>query len=162
MKKKLFLVTLGIIVLLVCSMAGWLTLYRTGEEEEVPLRPDSDWKPSPERDLKGVAEYDLINLGMTLGEVEAAIGAPPGHHDTKRLQMPPSMSPTAHFVREKGFPSRGLPDAAGRPAPGFLQKIKLAMWTWSDYWIWVAFNEDDKAVGCYLLEMDDYFRHKPD
>jgi len=101
----------------------------------------------------GVTEYDRLRLGMTPAEVEAAIGLPPGYHDTTRPQMPPSMSPIGDYVRSTGLPTKSLPDAAGRPSPDYPARITLKMWTWSDYWIWVAFDEREKVVGYYLLKV---------
>src|SRR5262249_42093750 len=112
-------------------------------------------KPHSKDDVNhaGIAEYDRLRLGMTPAEVEAAIGLPPGYYDTTRPPMPMSMSPLGELVRSTGLPKESLPDAAGRPSPDHPARITLKMWTWSQYWIWVGFDEQEKVVGYYLLKV---------
>jgi hypothetical protein len=100
--------------------------------------------PSP------VPAYDRIRLGMTLNEVEAAIGMPAGNY-SGTPNLSPRMGPFGKFVKESGLPSTCLPDAVGRPMGGYLEPLTVKRWTWNNYWIWVAFNEDGKTVGYYLL-----------
>jgi hypothetical protein len=111
--------------------------------EDGPIRP------------LAVRRYERIRLGMTLGEVQTAIGMPPGYY-ASGPSLPPSMGPTGHFIRQRGLPHEDLPDAAGRPAPGHHQKLTLEFWTWDEYWIWVALDKRGSVVGYYLLQVDDY------
>jgi hypothetical protein len=155
MRKRRLIASAGIALLLVGLLISWALWTRwcrpTGS---TPI----DSVPT------GIAEYERLRLGMTPAEVVAAIGMPPGYYDTTRPQLPPSMSPLGDFVRSTGLPTESLPDAAGRPAPDHPEKITLRMWTWSEYWIWVAFDVREKVVCYYLLKVTidpfrGYFHH---
>jgi hypothetical protein len=97
-------------------------------------------KPQP------VRAYERLRLGMTKNQVDAAIGMPPGWYTEPKLGGIMS-GPHVHYVRASGIPSVSLPTVDDRDTP-----LTLEQWTWDDYWIRVAFDEDGKAVGCYLLE----------
>jgi hypothetical protein len=146
MRKRRLIASVGVVLLLAGLAAAiwvrWFTLQRL-----TPANPTSTGVTPT-----GVAEYDRLRLGMTPAEVEAAIGLPPGYYDTTG-PLPPSMSPIGDYVRSTGLPTKNLPDAEGRPSPDYPAKITLKMWTWSDYWIWVAFDEREKVVGYYLLKV---------
>ena len=83
--------------------------------------------------------YNRIRLGMTLSEVEEAIGLPP-------WEPTPSTLPTRVLVRETGIPwathDYGLPSA---------------LWLeWRDYMIEVTFDESGKTVGFYLFRSPNF------
>jgi hypothetical protein len=99
-----------------------------------------------------VLAYSRIKLGMTLVEVEAAIGMPAGDYSSTP-NLRPRMGPFGNHINESGIPSTCLPDAAGNAKEGYVKPLTVKRWTWDDYWIWVAFNEDGKTVGYYLLEV---------
>jgi hypothetical protein len=147
MKKRQFIATVifpGLLTGLVMAYAFWArwSAASTGEPAGTPSLVTTP---------TGIVEYERLRLGMTPAEVEAAVGMPPGYYDTTRPPMPMSMSPIGKVVRYTGLPENNLPDAAGRPSPNYPAKITLQMWTWSEYWIWVAFDKENKVVGIYLL-----------
>lgn len=99
-----------------------------------------------------VRAYEQIRLGMTPSEVATAIGLPPDHYDSIG-PMPLSMSPSGKTIRETGLPRNYLPDAAGRPATEYPEKLGVERWIWDDYWIWVAYDKRHQVIGYYLLEV---------
>src|ERR1700722_10202424 len=87
---------------------------------------------------------------MSPAEVDAALGMPPGYHGKK----PPkgfglAGGPFGDIVREVGLPSSLLPD---RSRAGDAGVIRVERWIWEDYWIWVAYDANEKVFGYYLLE----------
>jgi hypothetical protein len=94
-----------------------------------------------------VRAYERVRLGMTLAEVEAAIGAPPGWYAEPKLGGITS-GPFGEYIRESGVPSKSLLNPQYRESAG----ITVEQWIWDDYWIEVALDKDGKAVGYYLLE----------
>jgi hypothetical protein len=108
-------------------------------------------------------KYEQIRLRMTRDEVETAIGMPPGDYDTSQHFGGLTSGPFGDYVKKRGIPPDGLPNAAGRRGAGDSEKLTVQRWTWDDYWIWVAFDERDRVVGCYLLEtVDDKYPRHPD
>jgi hypothetical protein len=97
------------------------------------------------RPAAAVRAFDRINMGMTLREVEEAIGMPPGRYCSYE-PLPLSMSPVGNYLRETGLPAASLSDA------GTIDKLTVKRWIWDDHWIWAAFDENGKVVGYYLLE----------
>jgi hypothetical protein len=103
----------------------------------------------------GRLTYYRIRLGMSQEEVEAVMGEPPGNPADHR---PPfgTTGPGGWLVEvaESGLPSKELPDVAvgrsGKARDG--QTVTLQQWWGDSYRIWVAFGEDGKAVGVYLLK----------
>jgi hypothetical protein len=133
MSKKSWLVYMGIALGL--GLLGWYAL----------------WSVTP----YPVSVYERIRLGMTESEVETIIGVPPGHHTVRRqLREGGSLSgPFGHFVQERGVPSNCLFDASDRP--GCPAPLTLKTWIWDDDWIWVAFDQQGKVAGCYLIEVNE-------
>jgi hypothetical protein len=118
---------LGVTMLAVLPGVGWLLLHLARSE---PVRA-----------------YDRIQLGMTLPEVQRAIGRSADHSSIPL--MPLSTGPFGTYLRKTGLPLENV------HAPD--QVVTVEHWTWDDYWIWVAFDEDGKAVGYYLMLMGDSF-----
>ena len=88
--------------------------------------------------------HGRIRLGMTLSEVENAVGTPPGYYRSTPLFT--TMQPV-DVIRVLGLPLETL---AETPPPN------VERWIWDDYCIWVAFDNDGKAVGCYLLKVTEW------
>src|SRR5262245_36009970 len=95
-------------------------------------------KPAPLR------AYERLRLGMTLTEVEEAIGAPPGIHTDISPAFLARRFP--QHVRESGLPSETA------EADWVHAKLTVERWSWEEYSINVAFDDDGKAVGYYLLQ----------
>jgi hypothetical protein len=79
---------------------------------------------------------------MTLSEVEQEIGMPPGWY-CSFPEMPPSISPLGKSVRNSWAP---------KPSSGYAGPLTENRWIWDDYWIFVDFDKNGRAVGLDLLE----------
>jgi hypothetical protein len=94
--------------------------------------------------------YSRIELGMTIQQVEDAIGLPPGYYEGE-YPRPPSMG---RFVRTPPLRQSGIVFKSRR-----VDDHKLHAWIGRTYAIWVIFDDQDTAVGSYLLEQyPDSFR----
>jgi hypothetical protein len=93
-----------------------------------------------------VRAYDRIKDGMTLPEVIAIIGMPPGDYDDSGHPR------HKRLVRETGISAGCLPDASGSREVYYDGELTVERWLWSEYSILVAFDQNGKAVGIYLLE----------
>jgi hypothetical protein len=115
--------------LLICLLSATLLI--------VPVGGWVAWRmiPVPTQ----VQAYERLRLGMTLGEVEKVIGAPPGLQHETLTQANPTL------IHESGIPFINWQD--GWPNSGEPTK-----WVWKDFWIWVLFDDDGKAVGLYLFD----------
>jgi hypothetical protein len=123
-RRRLLILLLATLVIV--PVAGWV-VWRAATKPEA------------------VKAYERLRLGMTKGEVEKAIGMPPGYYRS----YPRVGIQDGNYVRQIG----PMPDAAGRPISSLpYYEGTVERWTWDDFWIWVAFGEDGKAVGFYLLE----------
>src|SRR5262249_32495988 len=95
-----------------------------------------------------VRAYDRITVGMTLDEAARAIGAPP-------LPSPPASGLVGgDYLRQAGLPVASVLDSIGITNTDSIEGgPRLEAWTWDeDYWIWMAFGDDGKAIGLYLVE----------
>jgi hypothetical protein len=101
------------------------------------------WWWSPPSPI-GRAEFDRLKLGMTSAEVIAAIGMPPGCY-----YSPPPGQIAGDPIRAIGLSDEDLRTRQFNPASQS-ERVTVQQWTWSRYWIWVAFDKDDRAVGLYL------------
>jgi hypothetical protein len=90
-----------------------------------------------------IRAYERIRLGMTPDEVERAIGMPPGEFAPLTAYMSRGYP---QYIRESGLPSETA-DAEWVHA-----RMTVQRWRWEEYAIYVAFDEDEKAVGYYLLQ----------
>jgi hypothetical protein len=93
-----------------------------------------------------IRAYERIRLGMTPAEVERAIGMPPGEFAPLTASMSRGYP---QYIRESGLPSETA-DAEWVHA-----KVTVQRWRWEEYAIYVAFDEEQKAVGYYLLRWPD-------
>jgi hypothetical protein len=99
--------------------------------------------PSP----TGVAEFRRLELGMTSAEVEDTIGLPTGYYGPRY-----AMSIPGKCIRSIGIPYEVLV-IHEYDTPSESERTPTQTWTWSRYWITVAFNKEDRAVGVYLFEI---------
>jgi hypothetical protein len=108
-------------------------------------------------DPPAVRAYERIRLGMTPGEVNAAIGVPPREsgelfraYDGNGIRygcwFRSWSSPT---VRETGIPSGIL---FGQPDNDLSRPLNAVLWDWEDHDLWVAYSRDGRVVGYYLME----------
>jgi hypothetical protein len=98
--------------------------------------------------------YSRIKLGMTLQEVQYAIGVPPGYYEGEE-PLPPSMD---RHLKTPPLRQSGL-DFEGRQG----DDPNLEAWIGRDYCIWVVFDERGAAVGSYLFELypDNHRQREP-
>jgi len=87
------------------------------------------------RDPEPVRAYDRIKLGMSLREVQDAIGMPAGDYRSTIS----SISLPAWDSRVKGLLSR---------------PYSLRTWDWDSYKLLVAFGNDDHVIWVHLTEKD--------
>lgn len=123
----------------------------------LPLMIAVGWTPVPPANVvpAPLRAYDRIRLGMTLPQVTAAIGVPPGQYDGQQPPTGPQLTlsgPFAVYERETGLPVKCFPDAGGRPGR-YEGTLTVERWMWSDYWIDAAFDNNGKTVGFYLLKV---------
>ena len=88
--------------------------------------------------------YSRIELGMTKQQVEDAIGFPPGYYEGE-YPRPPSMG---RFVKTPPLRQSGIDFESCR-----VDDHELHGWIGRTYAIWVIFDDQDTAVGSYLLEL---------
>ena len=104
------------------------------------------------RQFSPPAAYARIKLGMTLVEVEKAIGLPPGWYSSTP-PMPISMSPSCTLIQESGLPYNRkyfyLPLKTS--AADDKNVLTAREWMWDEYCICVVFDREQKSVGYYLL-----------
>jgi hypothetical protein len=86
---------------------------------------------------QAVSAYERIRLGMTLTEVEQAIGKPPEYRDS-------FFGFEGELVRQTGVPRKGAS----------FSDLKVEEWWWNDHLIVVAIDDDRKVVGFYLFEQE--------
>jgi len=87
-----------------------------------------------------VRAYHRLKLGMTRAEVEEVIGKPPVD-----LSPAPFYIDFMPQIRESGIPRSKLYSVVG---------CRIAVWTWPDYQVGVAYDQSDSVVGYYLVELD--------
>lgn len=93
-----------------------------------------------------VRAYSRVRLGMTLDEVENAIGCPA---ECYGIQL--SMR-VAKVERQTGLRYESLCDGPGRRFIADREQLTVERWTWDEHCIWVAFDGGGRVVGAYLLE----------
>ncbi len=87
--------------------------------------------------------YGRLHLGMTLAEVERAIGSPPGIQPGTPQRPASGVGPFGVQIASFQQPeARGATYRVG------------AEWKWKDYWLWVFVDESGKVVKVTLLSVD--------
>ncbi len=100
--------------------------------------------------------YPLLRPGMTSGEVNSAIGVPPGYYASYLPRGGTTSGPFGRLVKQTGLPE----DQLWHPGSGEPRAARLDVWNWDRYWIWVAYDGRGVVVGSYLLEVtDDTYPH---
>ena len=122
-------------------LAGWI-IWRAPDVDprdsmHPPLGPPYPIEP---------ATFDRIRLGMTKKEVEEAIGEPSGAYEYEGAEPPRWGTLEVGYrpvMREAGLHYNDIWD-------GQQQKFKLTCWDGREFWIEVAFDENEKVIGYYL------------
>jgi hypothetical protein len=94
------------------------------------------------------AAFKRIRLGMTMSEVEEAIGGSSGAFEGVPIPVWGAVEAYAPTVREMGMPE----DEMWKKSGDF---VTVHRWAGKSYWIHVAFDQDEKVVGCYLGKASD-------
>ena len=98
------------------------------------------WETGPSEKERA---YQRIEHGMTRSEVEGIIGQPAGDYSDPVFRA----SRKSHLA---------LARHSGPPLSQSLEpEVSLELWVWDQVGIGVAFDRDEKAVGCYLFKLSD-------
>jgi hypothetical protein len=101
----------------------------------------------PQRGI-GPASFQCIRSGMRLHEVESAIGLPNGDYFTR----PESFDSCTPFWGRREHGGEPVDHLRTRTTTVAGKKVSVRFWRGNDYYIHVAFDENDSAVAWSLHE----------
>jgi hypothetical protein len=87
--------------------------------------------------------YDRIQDGMTLSEVNAILGVPPGDRRTREVMNPQKVAPEETWWRHDNHSCSSA-----------------EYWVSDEGWIWVGFSSDGRAVGKRFSNSEDATRRR--
>jgi hypothetical protein len=104
------------------------------------------------------ATYNKIRLGMSLAEVQSAIGLPPGdYYVGPKGPGGFARGPNIMNVLEDGLPRKDIPGSFADYVKAKRQNDVLVTWCGNRKIIWVALDKDGKVIGRYLADVESVF-----
>src|SRR5262249_29615802 len=100
----------------------------------------------------GPTSFQRIRSGMGLHEVENVIGLPHGDYFTRQESFD-SGAPYWNLCEQRGEPVAHLRTNTTRVGS---KKVSVRSWRGNDYYIQVAFDENDSAIAWSLHEAEEW------